>query len=323
VRVLVTGGSGFIGTNLVSLLLKKGYELRSLDIKPPRVQQHGSIFRSVDILDREALSREFTDFAPQVLIHLAARTDLHGRSVHDYAANTQGVVNVLAAVRESLSVGRSIFASSRMVCDISVRPEAEDEYSPPNAYGESKMLGEMLVRSSGLAPADWALVRPTSIWGPWFEVPYRDFFEAVLSGRYIHPKGREVQKSFGYVGNTTYALEKLMLAESSKIHGQTIYLGDYPPVEVWRFASAIRSAAGKGPISVAPIQFLTWVALAGDVLQQLGWKEPPLTRFRLRNLLTDMVLDLNPLESLVGKLPFGMEEGVDITLAWLRSEAAR
>jgi hypothetical protein len=63
------------------------------------------------------------------------------------------------------------------------------------------------------------MVRPTSIWGPWFEIPYRTFFDATARGRYLHPRGRKVRKSFGYVGNTVYQLDRLMFAEGPKVLG--------------------------------------------------------------------------------------------------------
>jgi hypothetical protein len=61
------------------------------------------------------------------------------------------------------------------------------------------------------------------------------------------------------------------------------------------------------------------IAWLGDALKTLGWHNPPLTSFRLNNLLTPMVHDLEPLRAIVGELPYTMETGVSLTVDWLRA----
>src|SRR4051812_37755472 len=121
-RVLVTGGSGFIGTNLVAHLIARGDSVISLDIKSPPRSGHQSLYCHVDIRDPERLREAVARFAPELVIHLAARTDLHGRDLADYDTNVRGVRNMIAAVKATRAVQRAIFASSRMVCDITHRP---------------------------------------------------------------------------------------------------------------------------------------------------------------------------------------------------------
>ena len=65
---------------------------------------------------------------------------------------------------------------------------------------------------------------------------------------------------------------------------------------------------------------LTVIAKIGDFLQVLGWKNPPLTSFRLNNLITNMVYDMSDLENLCGKLPYNLEEGVKITADWMKND---
>lgn len=318
-RVLVTGGSGFIGTNLVAHHVAAGDAVMSVDVAAPRKPEHSSCWREVDLLDRDGLRRAFGEFEPTHVLHMAARTDLHGRAVSDYEANTQGLRNVIDQVDDLPTIERVVFASSRMVCKIDHRPVGDDDYSPPNAYGESKMLGERLVREAGL-DVEWTLVRPTSIWGPWFGVPYKDFFTAIARGRYVHVRGHSVRKSFGYVGNTIHELEQLLSAPKAKVHGRTFYLGDYPPIETSTMADEIARALGASPIRTVPLAPLKLAARTGDGLQAIGWREPPLTSFRLSNLLTEMVYDLRPLEEVVGgPLPYSMTDGVRETVGWLRS----
>ena len=90
----------FIGTKLVKRFLDTGGEVLNIDIAEPRNRKHLHLWRRVDLLDREAMIDVFRSYKPDVVLHMAARTDLHeSRSIKCYAANTDGVANVIEAVR--------------------------------------------------------------------------------------------------------------------------------------------------------------------------------------------------------------------------------
>lgn len=320
-RWLVTGGSGFIGTNLVEHLRRGGHEVLNLDIHPPADATQRPLWRQVDILDGPALQAAVRDFAPGAIVHLAARTDLNGSDVADYRVNTEGVQQLIVAAR-SAAVERVLFASSRLVCRIGYQPRSPTDYLPTTPYGESKMIGEQILRraeDAGELGFDWAIVRPTSIWGPWFHVPYRNFFDAVRQGRYVHPRGLRVRKSFGYVGNTVQQLQSLLLAPREAIHGQMFYLADYEPIEVLDWGQRVRAAFSAPPIREVPLAALRLLARAGDGLARAGWKSVPLTSFRLDNLRTEMLHDTRNLQALCAELPHGVDEGVQHTVAWMRA----
>ena len=69
-----------------------------------------------------------------------------------------------------------------------------------------------------------------------------------------------------------------------------------------------------------PLLVLRAIASAGDAAKALGMRNPPLTSFRLNNLLAPMVHDLGPLERLCGPLPHGLNDGVLQTVTWLRAQ---
>lgn len=315
-KVVVTGGSGFIGTNLVEALCEADHDVVNLDVKAP-VLRHG-VWRRQDILDRQGLTAMLADIAPQVVVHLAARTDLNGAELDDYRANTDGVRNLIDAAAAA-GVQRVLFASSRLVCRIGYQPKSALDFQPTTPYGESKVVGEQLVRAAD-APFEWALLRPTSIWGPWFHVPYRNFFDAIRHGRYVHPRGRHVRKSFGYVGNTVHQLMQLMQAPREAMHGRMFYLADYEALEVLAWGQRVCAEFGVAPIRQVPMAALRAAATIGDGLSRLGWKSVPLTNFRLDNLVTEMLHDTSDLREVCGPLPHGLDSGVVETVRWMRAE---
>src|SRR4051794_9795911 len=117
-RVLVTGGSGFIGTNLVRRLLDEGRSVVNVDVDAPRDRTQHDVWTRCDVTDRQSLQGVFERFRPHAVIHLAARTDLGGSAVRDYHVNFDGVAAVAGAVKETDSVQRVVVASSRLVCRI-------------------------------------------------------------------------------------------------------------------------------------------------------------------------------------------------------------
>lgn len=322
-RVIVTGGSGFIGTNLVQALRDEGIPVLNLDDKPPRNPAHADVFKRVSLLDAKTLAREIKAFAPTCVYHMGARTDLHGTTLDDYAANIGGLQNLIDACRQVPSIQRVIFASSRLVCQIGYRPKDEFDYNATTPYGQSKVEGEKMVRAQTDLPFEWAIVRPTSIWGPWFDIPYRTFFDHVHAGRYFHPGQLSVAKSFGYVGNSVFQMRRIMGAPSQAVHGRTYYIGDYTPIDVKEFADTISRAFGSSPVRSLPLPLLKLAAKAGDLLQTLGYKEPPLTTFRINNLCTNMLHDFWGLDAVTGPLPFSMQEGVKRTVDWMNSVPQR
>jgi nucleoside-diphosphate-sugar epimerase len=317
-RVLVTGGSGFIGTNIVEGFLQRGDAVLSIDVAAPKIDAHQDVYRKVDIMDRPSLEKAFGDFQPTVVVHLAARTDLEQRKgLEHFAPNIAGVANIIDTVRITSGVRRVIFASSRLVFDLGYQPRHESDYHASTLYGISKAKGEDLVRAASDDLGVWMIVRPTGMWGPWFGEPYRSFFEMVRRGMYVNPSGGPVYKSYGYVENLVHQLQRLTEAQEDLVNGKTFWLADYRPVVVLEWASQIAKAFGSRPIRTMPVSLLRVAAAAGDVVGRFGYSFP-MTSFRLNNLTHDMVYDTSATEAVVGSLPFSLEEGTARTIEWLR-----
>jgi nucleoside-diphosphate-sugar epimerase len=317
-RVFITGGSGFIGTNLVQHFLNAGSAVSNFDQCSPRNPAHVDVWTKADLCDAMMLIDAVAEFRPHVILHVAARTDLDGIAPDDYVANSIGVENLITAARLATGVHRIVFFSSMLVCEFGYIPLHETDYCPTTLYGQSKVTGEKLVREIPISSLPWVLVRPTSIWGPWFGAPYRNLFELVRAGRFALPRGSHSICSYGYVDNLVAQVASLIDAPPEDVVGRTYYLADYDPLELSDWTNAISAAWGRGKVREVPFWLLQSVARCGDAARRLGWSNPPLTSFRLKNLVTSAVFDMSHLVKLCPNLPVKWEEGVRLTVDWLR-----
>lgn len=320
-RVLVTGGSGFIGTNIAEHYRSRQDEVWNFDVVAPRCPAHQPLWRCVDLLDKAALAQAVEAVQPDVVFHMGARTDLFGSSVVDYAANTLGVSNLIEALRRVAGLRLAVFASSMLVCRIGYRPRDEFDYCPSTAYGESKIIGEQLVRKEAGDHFPWTILRPTSIWGPWFGVPYRDFFTAVSRGLYVHPAGRRIRRNYGFVMNSVAQLARLEQIGGGSLLGKAAYLADYDPIELKDWADRIQRDLDVRPVRELPMWVFKTAAAAGDVLKRLGYALPPMSSYRLNNMLTEMIHDTTPLQSVLPELPYSLDEATHITCNWLQKRS--
>ena len=312
-KILVTGGSGFIGTNLVDALVEDGSLVLNLDRSKPLKDQHLSYWKEVDILDYANLEAEIIKFAPEVIIHLAAVTDLNGKTDEYYNANVKGTQNIVDISKKVPSLKKVLFTSSMYVCEPGFIPKNYDEYKPHTLYGESKVKGEKIVKAIRDSAYSWVIIRPTSIWGPWFNIPYIDFFNIVYQGKYFD-FGHTCTKTYGYIENTVYQILKLIAADN--VHGKTFYLGDSPPIQISQWANEISIEMGKGKIKKVPFVLMQLAASAGDVLTKMKIRFP-ITTFRLKNMTTNNILPLNDLYTLIGPPPVNRQQGVKKTIGWL------
>jgi nucleoside-diphosphate-sugar epimerase len=295
-NILITGGSGFIGTNVVSHYLKSGNNVINLDISKPKIIDHYSIWRNIDIRNNQAVNKIFHEFMPDYVIHLAAKTDLDGKSIEDYDSNTKGVEVIVNAVISTPSIRYSVFASSMLVCKIGYHPSNEDDYKPSTIYGQSKVLSEKILRKKLSNFKNWTIVRPTSIYGPYFSTPYIDLFRAVRGGWFMLPLNCAVKRNYGFVLNMVYQIDSILKNTSRSLEQKIIYIADYEPVDLLFFASTIGNAFGdKQKIKQLPFWTFYLASKIGDFLKLIGFTNPPLSTFRLNNILTNQIVECNKL----------------------------
>lgn len=233
-KVLVTGGAGFVGTNLTLSLLEHGYDVKIFDDLSTGLEQNipmDAEFINASLLDNSKLNHAIKDC--DVVVHLGARGSVP-RSIKDpiatHVVNSSGTLNVLEAARSSGS--HYIFSSSSSVYGSNMTlPKSEDMVLRPlTPYAASKMSGEALslayAKSYELPVSTF---RFFNIFGPWQRPDHE--YAAVLP-KWISKciKGDEIEifgdglqtRDFTYVGTVVNII--LSCISKKNLHPEPVNL---------------------------------------------------------------------------------------------------
>ncbi len=135
-KIIITCGSGFIGTHLVEELYKKGYETFILDTKETKTKEANFLYG--DIRDAQHMKECITKIQPSAIIHLAGM--VNGKSKDLYEINVEGTKNILNAFS-----GKVIFMSTGMVYQGNEPPYHEEmPIHPIDEYPKTKRMAEEL-----------------------------------------------------------------------------------------------------------------------------------------------------------------------------------
>lgn len=172
-RILVTGGAGFIGSNIVDKLIELGYEVAVIDnISTGKIEKLNSKakFYKLDITDAESMIKTFMEYRPEVCIHHAAQVDVQKsikEPMFDLNVNIVGTLNILEACIKS-NVRKIIYASSAAAYgEPQYLPVDElHKTNPISLYGISKHTPEHHIEVYGkLHGLNYTILRYSNAYG--------------------------------------------------------------------------------------------------------------------------------------------------------------
>lgn len=295
-RVLVSGGTGFVGRFIVEHLLRNGYEVIVGGRTPPDPGFFSTNVRFVPLfldpdLDQAALFDDVAGFVHAAFEHVEGRyRGGEGDDPQGFCrANIDGSVRLFETARAA-GVKRCVFLSSRAVYGSRLAGRL-DETSPPDPdtlYGQVKVAVEDHLRM--LATEDFipASLRVTGVYGaagPGRRHKWAGLFASYLEGKPIQPRiGTEIH------GDDVGAAVRLMLeADSAVVRGEVFNVSDLL-LDVRQILSLVQALTGCPHALPKTVSAGGYLVMATEKLRQLGWRPggPERLATSIRHLLEDI-----------------------------------
>lgn len=172
-KIIITGGAGFIGSNIVDRMLNIGHEVAIIDNlstgKNTNINRDAGFF-NIDILNSEMLEKAFYEFKPEICIHHAAQTDVQMSIKHpnfDCNVNILGSINILNSCIKN-DVRKIIYSSSAAVYGTPKFLPIDEKHplNPISFYGLSKLTPENYIKIySELYGLKYTILRYSNVYG--------------------------------------------------------------------------------------------------------------------------------------------------------------
>ena len=257
-KVMVTGGSGFVGCNLVATLLKRGLEVRSFDRAPSPLPDDPKLEAVVgDICDKDSVAAAVDGI--DTVFHTAALIEIVGGSAvtdevrqRSFAVNLGGTENLVYASQKA-GVKKFVYTASNSVVMSGQRIAGGDESMPytdrfADLYTETKVAAEKFVLSqNGVDGMLTCSIRPSGIWGNGDQTMFKRLFEQVVTGKVkMLIGGKDSRLDNSYVNNLVHGfiLAAEHLVDGGTAGGQAYFINDGDPVNMFEFARPVVEAAG-------------------------------------------------------------------------------
>jgi nucleoside-diphosphate-sugar epimerase len=307
-KVLVTGGNGFLGRAVVSELLRRGHAVSSASRRPsPELDAIGVRTLTCDLRNAEHVERAV--HGHEAVVHCAALTGIHGARTDFVRTNVEGTRHVLEACRRN-SVPRLVYTSSPSVVFDGKSHRHADE-SRPRArrflapYPETKARAEREVLAANGARLATLALRPHLVLGPGDTSLLPRLVARHRAGKLARVGRGDNEVSFTWVGNAAAAhadaLERL--ESGAPCAGRAYFVAQREPVRLWPWLAELSERAGEPPLDRRVSLPLAWAAGAAC---EVAWRltrrrdEPPMTRFLALQLGTSHSYSIGALERDLG-----------------------
>lgn len=260
-RILITGGSGFIGTHLSTKLVSLGHEVVNLDLRAPKTSLSGVTYFEGNVCDLGAVARAIKGCS--AVYHLAARVSIpycESFPIESYETNVNGTLNVLEAIRKesefSNTTIRLIFSSTSAVYGATSQnlPASETHTPKPlSIYGVQKLASEVLIQhyqKRWFIPA--MVFRFFNVYGPGQD-PHSSysgvisiFLEALKNGENLKLHGGGVQtRDFVSVYDIVEVCSRVLKLEENKCDAIPVNVGTGKPMSIKDLAEELKRITGK------------------------------------------------------------------------------
>lgn len=263
-RILVTGGAGFIGSHLCERLIRAGHDVRILDemngfYSPAEkwanlaaIRRTGAtVLYEHDVADESATLHAVEGSGPDAIIHLAARAGVRPSLEQPMLyerANVQGLIAILEASRKT-GVKKFVFASSSSIYGIANQvPFSEEDHLnlPISPYAATKIAGEKIAFTySHLYGLSVVCLRFFTVYGPRQrpDLAIRKFTEMIDTGQPLPVFGDGSSgRDYTYVDDT---IQGILAALHYDCRYEVFNLGNSSPVELLTLIRLIEAALGK------------------------------------------------------------------------------
>jgi dihydroflavonol-4-reductase len=320
---LVTGGSGFIGSHLVELLLHKGYAVRCLLRKTSSTAWLKDLPITVvqgDVFDEKALATAVTGV--DYIYHAAGVTKAKEKEEY-YRANADGTRNLLnAAIHHAPNLQRFVQISSQTAAGPSptATPITEEQSGQPiTTYGKSKLKAEEeCLKVKEKLPI--TIVRPPAVFGPRDKDVF-EFFATMQKG--LQPVVGFGEKYVSLIHVKDLVRGIVMAGESPNSIGQIYFIAS-KAIYGWKEVGQVtRAAIGRGAVTLRIPEAGVYVVATFAEFFALFSSKPTLINFEKAR---DMVQNYWTCDSSKAKRDFGyeqeisLEEGVRDTITWCRKQ---
>jgi len=320
-KILVTGGTGFIGSHLVEKLVLEGHQARVLDWGEHNIRYlkklEGMEFIEGDLRNKGTLEKALKDV--EVVYHLASIHLAVGVSDQEYReVNVGGTEKILEACLKR-NLKRFVHCSSVGVLGNIDNPPADETYpyNPDTIYEKTKAEGEKVALGYFEKGIPVVVARPVWVYGPRCPRTLR-LFKALKKGRFPFFGNGQTLRHPVYVSDFIRGLE--LCADIKEAVGQVYIIGDEKAVTVEQLISAFARALGvKTPtvhFPASPMRALGF--LVETICKKIG-VEPPFSRRSMDFFTKNYSFDISKAEKELNYKPkVSLDEGLRMSLEWFK-----
>jgi len=310
-KILILGGSGFVGSRLTELL-KADHQVTIGDLV--KSEFYPELWKHCDVCSDDELRAVMA--GQDCVVNLAAshRDDVRPLSLYT-RNNVEGAEHVCKIASE-LGIRSIVFTSSVAVYGFPEYAYAEDgPKNPFNEYGKTKLLAEAVYEKWQKSDPENMLhvIRPTVVFGERNRGNVYNLFKQLASGRFLMVGNGKNKKSMAYVGNVV-AFLKWNIEENKQPYSIYNYI-DKPDFDMNDLVDGFEKALGK---KLPPISLPYWLGLCGgfcfDILAFITRRNFPISSIRIKKFCAQTVFSSDKMLQSGFKPPFNMQEALHRTV---------